>query len=77
MQARKASALIPILIHRLKPLPPVIARASEFSLDLDHPIYACFYLELAERENLTPVTADARLSEAAGRLVGVRAEGLG
>jgi predicted nucleic acid-binding protein len=43
------------------------ARALELALDLNHPIYDCFYLALALRENAPLVTADARLREAAQR----------
>jgi len=31
------------------------------SLALDHPVYDCFYLALAEREQSVVVTADRRL----------------
>ncbi len=37
------------------------ARAVEIAIDLRHPIYDCFYLALAEREDASLVTADARL----------------
>ena len=40
-------------------------RALELAVDLQHPIYDCFYLALAERENATLLTADARLMAAA------------
>ena len=38
-------------------------RASEISLNLEHPAYDGFYLALAEREEATLVTADRRLAE--------------
>lgn len=41
----------------LAPMAMTIARA------LDHPVYDCFYLALAEREEATLVTADRRLAE--------------
>ena len=46
-------ALIPIEDLRL--------RALELSLELDHPIYDCFYLALAERERAPLVSADGSL----------------
>ena len=39
-------------------------RALELAIDLRHPIYDCFYLALAERENTPLVTADSRLLDA-------------
>jgi predicted nucleic acid-binding protein len=38
-------------------------RASEISLNLEHPAYDCFYLALAEKEAAALVTADRRLVE--------------
>ncbi len=46
------------MFHSLEPLAPrtlVIART------LDHPVYDCFYVALAEREGAPLVTADQRL----------------
>jgi predicted nucleic acid-binding protein len=40
---------------------------------LRHPVYDCFYLALAEREDATLVTADRRLI---GRLAGSRWEAM-
>ena len=41
--------------------------------ELDHPVYDCFYLALAEREGVQLLTADARLI---GRLAGTARAGL-
>lgn len=46
-------------------------RALEIAIDLDHPIYDCFYLALAERERCPLVTADERLLKAVKKLKGV------
>jgi predicted nucleic acid-binding protein len=46
---------------RLVPLDELAFRAVEIAVALDHPIYDCTYLALAERETLSLVTADARL----------------
>ena len=34
----------------LSPLTPLAARATALAEALDHPVYDCFYLALAERE---------------------------
>jgi predicted nucleic acid-binding protein len=47
--------------------------ALRLATDLDHPIYDCFYLALAERERAPLISADARLVRAATRLPGVEA----
>ena len=39
--------------------------ATGLAIDLRHPIYDCFYLALAQRENAAVVTADERLLAAA------------
>lgn len=49
------------------PLNDLAKRAGEISESLDHPVYDCFYLALAEKEQATLVTADTRLL---GRLNG-------
>ncbi|MGD9512257.1 MAG: VapC toxin family PIN domain ribonuclease, partial [Geminicoccaceae bacterium] len=46
---------------------PLAAAAARIARILDHPVYGCFYLALAEREAAPVVTADDRL---AGRVVG-------
>lgn len=52
------------------------ARATEFAVDLKHPIYDCFYLALAERERCPLVTADERLLKAVKKLKGVEVRAL-
>jgi predicted nucleic acid-binding protein len=46
---------------RLVPANELAPRAAEISLALDHPAYDCFYIALAERENVIVITADKRL----------------
>jgi predicted nucleic acid-binding protein len=41
----------------------LLPRAIEASLILDHPVYDCLYLSLAERSQKIAVTADKRLCE--------------
>ena len=45
----------------LRPTAPLASRALELALALDHPVYDCFYLALAEVEQVGLVTADRRL----------------
>lgn len=45
----------------LRPAVPLLPRAMEMARRLDHPVYDCVYLALAEREHAKFVTADQRL----------------
>jgi len=45
----------------LRPTGPLLPRAMDVARRLDHPVYHCVYLALAEREHATFVTADSRL----------------
>jgi predicted nucleic acid-binding protein len=60
------------LIDRLHGLEPLVARATEIAVSLDHSIYDCFYLALAERERVGLATADTRLASLARTLGSVR-----
>jgi predicted nucleic acid-binding protein len=45
------------------------ARAGAIALEIDHPVYDCFYLALSEAQNAPLVSADRRLiAKAKGRL---------
>ena len=50
-------------------------RALAIAVDLNHPIYDCFYLALAEREHAPLISADKRLLAAAkkAKVIEVRA----
>lgn len=48
-------------LSALVPLEELHERALELSLELDHPVYDCFYLALAERERAPLVCADGAL----------------
>jgi predicted nucleic acid-binding protein len=50
------------------PMSPLSPRASKMSFQLDHPIYDCVYLALAERESAVFATADVKLANAGRRL---------
>ncbi len=45
----------------LRPTVPLLTRAMEIARRLDHPVYDCVYLALADREQASFVTADRRL----------------
>ena len=48
-------------IDLLLPLAPLAPRATAIAAELDHPVYDCFYLALAEQRQVPLVTADRRL----------------
>ena len=51
----------------LVPIRLLAVSAIELALDLNHPVYDCFYLVLAARERMPLITADDRLRAAAER----------
>ena len=67
--AREAATLF----HRLYPPGPIAPRAMVIARAIDHPVYDCFYLALAEERASRLVTADGRLI---GRLRGTEWEAL-
>ncbi len=60
-QVSIVAARTPYLFADNAPMDGLAARAAAIALNLDHPVYGCFYLALAEREDVTMVTADRRL----------------
>lgn len=66
---------LPRFLSHLCELPELASRAGELAVRLDHPIYDCFYLALAQRESAAIVTADERLF-AAARKARIRARRL-
>jgi predicted nucleic acid-binding protein len=60
-EAMSALKLATRIVDRLVPLPELSERALQLSIVLQHPIYDCFYLALAEREDAALVTADVTL----------------
>jgi predicted nucleic acid-binding protein len=60
-QALDALRRAPTFFARIHPLLDLATRATEIAIDIEHPIYDCFYLALAERERLPMVSADRRL----------------
>jgi predicted nucleic acid-binding protein len=64
-QFHQVAATAPRYLDRLVPLTKLAARAGLIAARLDHPVYDCFYLALAEREAASLVTADGRLKRRA------------
>ncbi|MGQ0665067.1 MAG: type II toxin-antitoxin system VapC family toxin [Pseudomonadota bacterium] len=60
-QAAAIVKLLPSLFARLVPISGLADAAFAAARELDHPVYDCFYLVLAEREDARLATADARL----------------
>src|SRR3954452_24847074 len=75
-QALEAIAKAPTFFARLYPLPDLALRAAEIAFDLQHHIYDCFYLALAERERVPFVTADEDVIKKAKRLKGIEIRAL-
>lgn len=51
----------PQMFVERRPSDALASRASRMAMDLDQPVYDCFYLALAEQEDIPMVTADRRL----------------
>lgn len=59
-----ADAVVTLMIgpfSDIAPIEVIAAAAARLSLDLDHPIYDCFYIALALRERAPLVTADRKV----------------
>jgi predicted nucleic acid-binding protein len=68
------AALLPI--EALVPMEELRTRALDIAIDLQHPIYDCFYLALAERERVPLVCADGPLIEKAKKLKAIEVRAL-
>ena len=62
-QAGVALEGIRVLFGEIVPGQPHIARALSLALELDHSVYDCLYVAVAEHEGAQLVTADDRLLE--------------
>jgi predicted nucleic acid-binding protein len=60
-QAAEATHRLRTALIDLRPTAALATRAMALALALDHPVYDCFYLALAEIEQNAMVTADQRL----------------
>ncbi|WP_088345995.1 MULTISPECIES: type II toxin-antitoxin system VapC family toxin [Rhodomicrobium] len=72
--AEAALKRVPPLFDHLEPLPALHLDAARMSYDLNHPIYDCFYLALAERESAALLTADRKMAVVARKLSGVEVQ---
>ena len=68
-QAEEIALRLRHAVIEVRPTAALASRAMALALDLDHPVYDCFYLALAEVERVPLVTADRRLET---RLRGTR-----
>lgn len=64
------------LLTQIVPMEELAVRATEIAIDLEHPIYDCFYLALAERERVPLVSADGPLIGKTKKLKGVEVRAL-
>ncbi|MBI1815645.1 MAG: type II toxin-antitoxin system VapC family toxin [Deltaproteobacteria bacterium] len=70
LTVRESSRALALLMESglvLRPSAPLLARALDIAHRLNHPVYDCIYLALAEREHAILVSADRRLLECAAR----------
>lgn len=63
---KAAASALPRMLTLLVPVVELLPRAIELAFNLQHPIYDCLYLALAEREKAALITADRRLIATAG-----------
>jgi predicted nucleic acid-binding protein len=70
-EAQAALNALPRFFFRLVESAELSARALDLAVAVDHPIYDCYYLALAERERAPLMTADNRLLTASRRLKGI------
>ena len=64
-QAARGIRQLPLAFHHLYSDATLSERALEIALAAQHPIYDCFYIALAQRENAPLITADERQLAAA------------
>jgi predicted nucleic acid-binding protein len=63
-------------LDELSPVEELHGRALELAIELQHPIYDCFYIALAERERVPLVCADKDVIKEAKRLKGLEIRAL-
>jgi len=61
IQADSMAHRLPRVFDVLHPVEGLAALALQMAQSLDHPVYDCFYLALAEQRDAAMVTADRRL----------------
>lgn len=60
-QARAGAAEVRIALAEIVPAVELVDRALELAMEIDHPIYDCLYLAVAEAGQARLITADRRL----------------
>ena len=60
-QALAAIASLPMMLVDTYPPERLVDRATQIALDVDHAVYDCFYLALAEQLRIPFVTADIKM----------------
>jgi predicted nucleic acid-binding protein len=73
-EMRDALRQLPSFFARLIPAHELLQGAAEMAVTINHPVYDCFYLTLAERDGMPLVTADKRLAAAAKRLSDIQVQ---
>jgi predicted nucleic acid-binding protein len=68
--AADAIKTLPRILRNVVPVAGLTSRALQIARDLDHPVYDCLYLALAQSLDLPMVTADERLIAKATRSPG-------
>lgn len=76
-EMQRAVTQLPDCFEELTPLRDLVDEAARLSILLNHPIYDCFYLALARREDAPLITADKRLAAAANSIANVEVRLLG
>ena len=67
----EAAPLIPTPFNRLIPMEHLFHVAAMLASELDHPIYDCAYLALAQSEDIEIITADRDMARA-GKRAGIK-----
>lgn len=65
--AQEALQAMPLFIDRFVPTAPLLPRALELSAQLDHALYDCLYVAVAEAEEGCVLTADLQFVQAMER----------
>lgn len=67
LQVSSAVVILRQAMSDFEPTLPLLPAAAALARELNHPIYDCFYLALAQREGAELATADARMAALCAR----------
>ncbi len=67
-KARHGLSAIRAALDHLEPVETLIDMAFDLSIRMDHPVYDCLYLALAQQRVCKMVTADRKLADRAAKL---------